>query len=459
MTYYNFFWNFEAFVKSVCAQTRVSETYLLRNSGLSTFGFPKCFKIRGKWLWGGSGGARGGLGPKWLQTDHFGKENYHNLGPRPRPGNEAWGGICAAWGFSGTKFAFSLWFYSVFCLLNAWRSHKIRILAACSQWFFHFRHLADTQTFAFSLRVPSVFCISDTWRAYKIRILAACSQCFLHFRHLADTQNSHSRYVFPVFFAFRTLGEHTKFAFSLRVPSFFLHFMHFAFSLRVPSGFCISGTWRTHKIRILAACSQCFLHFGHLASIQNSHSRCVFPVFFAFQALGGHTKFAFSLRVPRVFCISDTWRAHKIRILVACSRFFFLHFRHLADTQNSHSRWGSVVFLRFGRFASTPNSHPLNISIGFAILSRVLKSAGNPVWNAHSLNISIGFAILPWNVHPLNHSIGFAILSQMLVVFVCARLDSSVLFGWSNESHSLYLKFVCPPKLPIAPRMGQLLVM
>jgi hypothetical protein len=100
-------------------------------------------------------------------------------------------------------------------------------------------------------------------------------------------------------------------------PVQILKFSKFAFLLRFPSGFCISNPLLALKIRILAAVPKWFLHFKPFAGTQNSHSRCGSVVNSAFQALCWHSKFTFPLRFRSEFCISSPLLELKIRILAA----------------------------------------------------------------------------------------------------------------------------------------------
>ena len=73
-------------------------------------------------------------------------------------------------------------------------------------------------------------------RALEIRIFVAYPKRFLHVWRSAGT-SSHFRRVYQVILANMALGRHIT----------------FALSLRIPSGSCIYGAWRAHKISISAA--------------------------------------------------------------------------------------------------------------------------------------------------------------------------------------------------------------
>ena len=85
----------------------------------------------------------------------------------------------------------------------------------------------------------------------------------------------------------------------------------FAYSLRTPSGSGISSPLLVHRIRIIAVYPERFFHMWRLAG----------RFLLANLALGGHTKLALSLCIPSLSCIYGAWRAHLIRIVAALVSF------------------------------------------------------------------------------------------------------------------------------------------
>ena len=71
------------------------------------------------------------------------------------------------------------------------------------------------------------------------------------------------------------------------------------------------------KIRIFAADQYCFLCFGAFHGTQNSYFRCGSVLFYVFRSVPWHSKFAFSLRICIVFCVSERSMALKISIFAA----------------------------------------------------------------------------------------------------------------------------------------------
>ena len=145
--------------------------------------------------------------------------------------------------------------------------------------------------FPFSLRVPSETCFSDTSSALKICILAAGPKGNVLFLSYAGTQNSYFRCGSQGHCVFPMLHWNSK----------------FAFSLRVPREICFSDASLALKICILAAGPKGNVLFRRFAGNQIRIFAAGPKGFFAVPRLRWHSKFAFSLRVPRVFCSVMIW--------------------------------------------------------------------------------------------------------------------------------------------------------